>query len=90
MTKITDNKENVINPDPSALNAAVVIPSDTVNLDFPTRFLWVGGAGNVSVEMEGSGSAIVLEGITAGTMLPIRVKRVNVTGTTATKIVALW
>jgi hypothetical protein len=72
-----------------AANAAAVTPHDGTNLSTTTRALWVGGAGDVAVEMLGSGT-IVLAGIPAGTLLPIRVTRVNSTNTDATDIVALW
>jgi hypothetical protein len=72
-----------------AANAAAVTPHDSTNLSTTTRALWVGGAGDVAVEMLGSGT-IVLAGIPAGTLLPIRVTRVNSTNTDATDIVALW
>lgn len=71
-------------------NAVVVTPSDSVDLAIPTRALWVGVSGNISVEMEGIGSAIVFSGIATGTLIPIAVSRVNSTLTTATNIVALY
>ena len=52
--------------------------------------LYVGVAGDVSVEMAGTGSAIVYKGVAAGSTLPINVTRVNSTATTATDIVALF
>lgn len=72
-----------------AQNAAAVTPHDSTNLARATRALYVGGAGDVSVEMEGAGSDIVFDSVAAGTILPICVVRVNATGTTATNIVAL-
>ncbi len=70
--------------------AAAVTPSDTVDLAVPTRGLYVGGAGNLSVEMKTTGSAIVFTGVPQGSVLPIAVTRVNATLTTATAIVALF
>ena len=52
--------------------------------------LYVGVAGDVSVEMAGTGAAIVYKGVAAGSTLPINVTRVNSTATTATDIVALF
>lgn len=43
--------------------------------------LYIGVAGDISVEMAGTGSSIVLKGVTAGSTLPINVTRVNSTGT---------
>lgn len=73
--------------------AVVVTPSDSTNLGYTTRALYVGGAGNVSVEMAGAGGqepTVLFTGVVAGSILPISVTRVNSTGTTATTIVALW
>ena len=68
-------------------HAEAVTPHDTNELTYVTRGLWVGGAGNVAVVMFG-GEAVTIPGVGAGTMLPIRVKQVKLTGTTATLMVA--
>lgn len=73
-----------------ATNAVAVTPHDSTNIGSPTRALWIGGAGNISVEMNGVGSAVVFQGIAAGSLLPVSVTRVNSTSTTATQIVALY
>lgn len=70
-------------------NAAAVTPSDTVDLSDVTTGLWVGGAGNVVVIMNG-GQTVTFTGVPAGTLLPIRVSRVKATSTTATNMIALW
>ena len=76
----------------SASNAAAVTPSDTQDLSFVTIGLYVGTAGNVAVNMAGTGTTIVFVGVVAGSVLPIRVSRVltSANGTTASNIVALW
>jgi len=71
-----------------ARNAVAVTPSDTTFLTNVSRALYVGVAGNVSVEMSGSGSAVVIA-MQAG-LHPLAVTRINSTGTTATGIVAIW
>lgn len=76
--------------DSPAKNAAAVTPNDSADLPNVAVALWVGGAGNVSVDMVGGQESVVFTGVPAGTILPIRVKRVNSTGTTATTITALW
>ena len=69
-------------------SAAVVTPAD--GSDIPvTKGLYVGGAGNVNVDFS-SGPTVLFSGVPAGTVLPIRVKRVRSTSTTATLIVALY
>jgi hypothetical protein len=52
-------------------------------------FLYVGGTGNVSVITIG-GDQLTFNGVPAGTTLPIQVKRLRSTSTTATLINALW
>lgn len=70
-----------------------VTPSDSVDLPIRTRALFVGGAGNISVQAFDPATkklaTVVLTGVTAGAVLPIEVTRVNSTSTTATNIVAL-
>ena len=76
-----------------AANAVVVTPSDSADLLFVTRGLFVGGAGNISVIMGDQAvdaTTVTFTGVLAGTILPIAVRRVRSTNTTATNIVALW
>jgi hypothetical protein len=53
--------------------------------------LFIGDGGNkhVSVIMQDSGT-VIFENVPTGTLLPIRVTRVKSTGTTASKIIAIW
>lgn len=75
--------------------AVVVVPSDTVNqfgtgATSPlTRGLYVGGTGDVSVQMANIGTAVVFKAVPVGTILPIIITRVNSTNTTASLMVAL-
>jgi hypothetical protein len=72
--------------DPARYGAAVT-PSNSVDLPAPTRALFVGVAGNISVEMRNG--TVVFTNVPVG-ILPIQCTRVNSTGTTATTMVALW
>jgi hypothetical protein len=60
------------------------IAAVTLDSDFSPagRFLWVGAAGNVELVAVDGGSAQVLVGVPAATLLRIQVKRVNSAGTT--------
>lgn len=78
----------VSNPNPAEY-AAAVTASDTTSFDNLTRGLYIGGAGNVSVYLA-DGTTVVFYGAVAGSIIPVRAKRVNSTGTTATNIVALY
>jgi len=73
----------------SARRATTVITSDTVVYEQPTRGVYVGVGGNVTVEMV-SGGIVTFVGVLAGTLLPIQVDRIYATGTTATSLVALY
>jgi len=73
---------------PSA-NAVAVTPHDTTAIvGGPTRYLYIGGAGNVTV-ITRKGQTVLFTAVPLGTVLPIQASHVKSTGTTATAIVAL-
>lgn len=63
--------------------------SSQTSMGNPGCFLYVGGTGNVSVVTIG-GDQITFNGVPAGTTLPIQVKKLRLTGTTATLVNAMW
>lgn len=75
-----------MNSYPASL-AFAITPSNSADFSYPTRGIWVGGAGDLTVDMAGSGTNITIPSIPAGTFLPICVRRVYVTGTDATDLV---
>lgn len=78
-------------PGTPAAALVAVTPSDTVDLAAGiAKALWIGGAGNVRVIAENDTVAITLTAAAAGQLIPLRVKRVLATGTTATSIVAFF
>lgn len=73
-----------------ASHAFNITPSDSVNLTANTRYVFVGGAGALKVDTVG-GETLTITGITAGSVLPLRVKKIYATGgTTATNLVGLY
>lgn len=68
--------------------AEAITAHDTDQLDFATRAIYVGGAGNIRVDMV-SDDTVTFNGVVAGTILPIRVRKVYSTGTTATNLIGL-
>ena len=54
----------------------------------PASVLYVGTAGDVAVITNG-GDEVTFTGVPAGTFIPVQVKRVKSTGTTASTILAL-
>lgn len=77
-----------IGADFPASGAEPVTPDDTAELTNMSRALYVGVAGNLSVLMRDGSTGVFL---TAGVGYhPLRVRRVNLTGTTAANIVSLY
>ena len=74
--------------DSPAESVESVTPHDTTELTIVSRALYVGVAGDVAVLMSDDTTSTFV-GVLAGSILPIRVKRVNATGTTATSILSL-
>jgi hypothetical protein len=72
----------------SAYDAAAVTPNDSTGIR-PTRGLFIGGAGNVKVDMA-LGNTVTFSNLLGGIILPIQVIKVYSTDTTATNIVALY
>lgn len=71
----------------SAYNAAALSESDSA--EFPTtRGVWVGGAGDLSVTMNG-GAVVTFSAVPAGTLLPIQIIQFR-TASTATLVLGLY
>jgi len=73
----------------SARRAAAVTTSDTTVYEEPTRGVYVGGGGDLKVDMV-SGGTVTFVGIGGGSLLPIQAVRFYATGTTATSIIAMY
>lgn len=76
-------------PTSSAGSGVAVTPNDNTDLTNTTRAIYIGGAGNLAVILDRDTSAVTFLAVSAGAVLPIRVRRVMSTGTTATNILAL-
>jgi len=68
-------------------NAAPVTPSDTADLPFVSRALYIGTPGDVHV-LTNEGQDVLYKGLTGTKVL--RVARVFASGTTASDIIAEW
>lgn len=79
---------------PQYTKAVAITKSDTANFskqgtsDNLTSAIYVGGAGDVAVVFQDD--SVVVFTCIAGQILPVKAKRVNSTGTTATAMVALY
>lgn len=71
-----------------ATHGFTISPSDSADLPETTRALYVGVTGAVSVVLH-SGATLTLAGVPGGAILPLRVARVRLTGTTAGSLVGL-
>jgi hypothetical protein len=71
-----------------ARHATAISPHNSNELSYITRALYVGGAGDVKVTMQG-GEEVTFVGVLAGTLLPIKVRKVFSTGTSATDLIGL-
>jgi len=72
-----------------AERAFAITGNDSTDLTVFPRAIYVGGAGNVKVITLG-GDTVTFSGVLAGTVLPVRVKRVFSTDTTATNLLGLY
>ena len=68
--------------------AFVITPSDTEDLTFVARGLWVGAVGDVKVDMA-NGNTVTFVSMVAGIVHPLRVRKVYSTGTDATDILGV-
>lgn len=72
-----------------ARSAFSVTPSDGTDLPHVSRALYIGQGGDISVEMA-DGDLTVFEAVPNGSILPVRVKQIQSTATTASGIISLW
>jgi hypothetical protein len=88
---MADNFERFdTNLDSPGKNAFTVTPSNADDLAVYSRAIYVGNTGNVNVIMAGDATNTLFVGVPSGSTLNVRVKKVWVTGTTATNIVAIY
>lgn len=79
-------KSGVIDPsgDPFAVTA-----SDTVDFVRIAKALYIGSGGNIALLAEDGDTAVTFSAVPSGYILPVRVRRILVTGTTASNIIGL-
>lgn len=73
----------------AASRVLAVTPNDDYEFAVVNRAIYVGVAGNIRVRTYG-GDVVTLVGIPAGALLPLTVKTIYSTGTTATDIQLWW
>lgn len=80
---------NVIDSSLPAVSAEAVTASDSTNLASLARALYVGTGGDVAAVLPNN-DVVLFSNVPTGQILPVRVKRVNATATTAANLVALY
>lgn len=83
--RFQDAAQSVLSP---SENAYPITPSDSSPLPIVTKYLYVGGAGRVTLRAKDSLSDVVFESVPSGGYIYVRASHVRATGTTATSIVA--
>jgi hypothetical protein len=89
MNPLDDFKLHTERLDSPGVSAITITPHNTTPLAKVSRAIYIGGSGNLVVEMLGGQTPITFVGVSAGCVLPIRVTKV-LTDTTATNLVALY
>lgn len=72
-----------------ASHGAAITGNDGTDLSSPARSLYIGVAGNLTVQMYPNGELVTFTNVPVG-ILPVQVKRLMATGLSASGIVALW
>lgn len=84
---IVTNSGNVVFS--SGTRAVTVTKSDTTDLG-ATKGIYVGSTGDLAVMMVGDTSAVTFAAVPTGTFLPISVRHVMSTNTSASSIIAIY
>lgn len=71
-----------------AEHAEAITPSDSADLDFATRAIYVGGSGSLRITTI-AGDTVTFPGVAGGVIYPFRARRVLANGTNATGLVGL-
>jgi len=72
-------------------NSITITPNDSTDLTHATTAIYVGGAGDLKVNLAGgSGNPVTFKAVPVGTTLMINATRVFATGTAATNLVGLY
>lgn len=69
--------------------AEAIVPNDTGEIAHFTRAVYVGTTGDLAA-VTLNGDAVTFRNLPAGSFLPVRLRKILATGTTAADIIALW
>jgi hypothetical protein len=71
-------------------NSFAIVPSDTTELPFVTRAVYVGAAGDITLRLTDDTGSVTLKAVPVGTMLPVRARQIYATGTVASQLVGFY
>lgn len=89
MAAIDLYSNQVATPGDSPRKFAAITPSDSTDLTYVTKSIYVGGAGAIAI-IGPDGDTVTFAAVPVGTLLRIQAARVKSTGTTATNLIACW
>jgi hypothetical protein len=72
-----------------AANCFAIVPSDTLDLPFVTKAIYVGEAGNIALRSLAAAASVTFVNVQPGSILDVRAKQVLATGTTANSLIGL-
>lgn len=75
--------------DSPASRAFAVTPDDNNDLAVTTRAIYTGAGGTIVAILAEDSAEVTFASLPAGTVLPVRARRIKSTGTTATGVVGL-
>lgn len=73
----------------SGLSGFPVTPHDTDELPLVTRAVYIGTGGDIVCILKNDGSPVTFKNLADGSLLPLRIRKILATGTTALHIVGL-
>lgn len=79
----SDRSSGVMDYHSPAVSAFAITPDDANDLAVVTRGIYTGAGGSICCVLVGDTSAVTFSNVPAGAILPVRIKKVLATGTTA-------
>ena len=90
MAAANPNKNSASGREAPATQAYAPTLSDTDEIATIGRGLYVGGGGTVKCVLSGDVAPVIFVGVPAGVVLPIALKQIYVTGTSANNLLVLY
>ena len=66
-----------------------ILPDDASELPSAAKAIYVGSGGDIVLRAVDSDQDVVLQGVGSGAILPIRIRAIRATGTTASALIGL-